>query len=318
MRQPAAGRERDAGRLDRRRSGRAAAAGRRARRRRPAPRAAAPASRAATVGVVVEEDHDVAAWRGPGRGCCRARSRGSPRCGATRTRSCAASAVERRGDLGRRAVVPDDHLDRRASSASERLDAGGGQLGVLVGRHDDGGQPGVGVRAASAGPVDEVPVEDDVAPVADRRAERAAAVREPAAYADDRDRLDGGAAAHQAGRAARPRAAPGRPARGPAAPPGRRPDRAGSISGAGVRKTTFSPLPRSPSSSSATNGRPSADQPLQPVGHPRVAGVEERDVLPRRLGQVGRRPPSRSASAPRGWPGRRRAARRRAPGRRRR
>ena len=106
--------------------------------------------------------------------------------------------------------------------------------------------------------------------------------------------LDLGASAHQQVE---------QPAAGSAGSTGPRPSnasrwatsRAGSTSGAGPRNTTFSPLPRSPSSSSATNGPAQRDQPLEPVGHPGVARVEERDVLARSPGPA-RRTTSQSRS----------------------
>ena len=183
VRQPAAGRERDAGGLDRAarveqqrlRAEHVVVAERVAERRQPARRDG---------GVVVEEDHDVAG---------RVRERevvaereavvlgAAVRPGPGR-RPAGPSAAAISGD---RAVVPDDDLDV-AAGRQHRLDAGGGELGVVVGRHDDRGQPGDGGARLEGGPVDQVPVEHGVAVVAGRRPERAAAVGEPAADADAR------------------------------------------------------------------------------------------------------------------------------------
>ena len=113
----------------------------------------------------------------------------------TCTRS-ARQPVEGRGDLGRGAVVPDDDLDV-ALRRQQRLDAGRGQLAVVVRRHDHRREPRRRRPGLQGGPVDEVPVEHDAAPVAGRGPERPPAVREAAAYADARHQLDLGVVAHQ-------------------------------------------------------------------------------------------------------------------------
>ena len=175
-------------------------------------------------------------------------------CTCTRSPASRSSAA---ATSARGAVVPDDHLESPSSASSDSTQAVVSSLSSYVGTMT-AGQPGGRRAGLERGPVDEVPVEHDAAPVAGRGPQRAPAVREPAAYADARHQLDLGAAGASGGRAARPPGSAGSTGPSPSSASRWATSRAGSTSGAGVRKTTVSPLPRSPSSSSATNGRPSA------------------------------------------------------------